>query len=151
MKILKFITLSLCLFFTACNASAQYGTLPYDDSKTYVAVPVSVPNDIFQFMQHKGYDIGQFKALPLARVLKYKGRYFSNIRDITHLGWFTSVKTYDNHIYYLFWENEHMQEITSVNDVLWFYFIDDYDSNQIINRKKEANRIDKWYWINWRE
>lgn len=151
MTILKFFAMFLCLFLTGCHASTKYGTLPYDDSAPYIEVPVSVPNDILNLMQKKGYEIGQFKALPLARVLKYRERYLNGIKDITHMGWFTSIKTNDNHIYYIFWEDNKTQEIQSLNDALWFYFIDDNESNQIINRKKEANRINKWYWINWRE
>ena len=141
----------LCLSLSACGHPAKYGTIPYDDSKPYIEVPSSVPYDIVSFMDKKGYKIGQFKALPLARILKYKERYNGSPRDINYIGWFTSIKTNDNKIYYVYWEDGEAKEIETVSDVLWFYFIDDSESNLIINRKKEANIINKWYWINWRE
>lgn len=135
----------------SCGAPTKYGTMPYDDSKPYIEVPLKAPDDIVSFMNNKGYKVGQFKALPLVRILKYNERYNGGPRDINYIGWFTSIRTDDDKIYYIYWKDEKVKEIKTVSDVLCFYFIDDIDSNLIINRKKEANIINKWYWINWRE
>lgn len=138
-------------FLMSCGAPTKYGTMPYDDSKPYIEVPLKAPDDIVSFMNNQGYKVGQFKALPLVRILKYNERYNGGPRDINYIGWFTSIRTDDDKIYYIYWKDEKVKEIKTVSDVLWFYFIDDIDSNLIINRKKEANIINKWYWINWRE
>lgn len=149
--ILNAFLLCICFVVTGCGVPTQYGTMPYDDSKPYVDVPANTVNDIVMLMQGKGYSVGEFKALPLARVLKYKERYLGGPRDILSIGWFTSIQAKDKKIYYIYWSENKPLEIKTVSDVLWLYFIDDSNSNLIINRKKEANIINRDYWINWIE
>lgn len=148
---MKKILFSLLLFLiSGCNSATQYGTLPYDDSKTYPAVSANAAYDIIDLMKAKGYDFGQYKALPLARVAYAKERYLSGPRDIIWYGWITSIKTNDNHIFYLRWANDLKPvEIKEQKDVIWLTFLDDVDSNVVVNRKPEARRIDKGFYVNW--
>lgn len=150
-KLFKRTILLFLFLLSGCNLPTQFGTLPYDDSKPYPSVPVYAGNDIVSFMKKRGYHLGDFKALPLARIIKYRERYLGGPRDITYIGWFTSIKTKDNNIFYLYWDNEQVYQLKNTADVLQYYFVDDSESNYIINRKKEANIINKWYWINWRQ